>query len=287
MEAFHSFWTKPGRKKNNGKMQVADYDLLTMILSALEWKQHNGRVVMKTDSFGAEYFQRGGLLALWDAVDVTLDGVPGGMDPFLFWAAGKLYALQSMTCPCVMIDTDLILWKDIRPRLEDRNVVAAHEEELRPSTYPDPGTFAMREGYAFPAEWDFSLRAANTAFLYIRDNDFKNTYVAHAIAFMENFTGNATPVTAMCFAEQRVLPMCVKAAGLQIGYLLRAEEACRQDFITHIWGFKRAMELSGEYRDWFCVKCVRRILHDFPSYAGMVAGHPSLAKYYRMCQEQA
>ena len=44
-----------------------------------------------------------------------------------------------------------------------------HREELRPQIYPDPHTFAMKDGYHFPAEWDFSVQAANTAMLYLRD----------------------------------------------------------------------------------------------------------------------
>lgn len=282
MEGFHSFWSRPGMVKNYGELRYAGYELLTTLLSALKWREHNGPIRMITDSPGAAFFERIGLTGAWDEVSTALDGMPEGLDPFLFWAAGKLWALRTMPCPCVMLDTDLIVWDrvDVPPGLD---VMAAHPEMLCPEVYPDPAGFRLKAGYSLPAEWDLSLDAANTAFLYLRDPGFRDLYVDAALSFMGGVepTGLNT-TTAMCFAEQRVLPMCAAARGQRLGYLL---DGADQASVTHVWGFKHLMEESAELRDAFCVKCVRRVLRDFPAWTGFLEKNEDLSRYLRPAME--
>ncbi len=279
MQAFHSYWSRPARVVNWGEIAFPDYELLTMMLSALTWRAHNGPIRMITDSAGAQFFTRAGLAGLWDRLETGLDGVPEDIDPYLFWAAGKLYALKSMPCPCVMLDTDLIIWKGLEIP-EALDVAAAHGEGLYPDVYPDPAGFSLKPGYRFPAEWDFTLNAANTAFLYLRDGAFRDYYVNCAISFMRGVNGDGLdPTKAMCFAEQRLLPMCAKAKGRQLGCLLDLERADSQDLATHVWGHKQALRQSGPLREAFCMRCVRRLLRDFPDSRDMIAGCAALSKY--------
>jgi len=264
---------------NSGELRFPDYEVLTTMLSALKWRELNGPIRMVTDRAGAAFFERAGLTGLWDRVDVTLDQVPEDIDPYLFWAAGKLYALASVPCPCVMLDTDLIVWRELVIP-DELDVVAAHGEELYPDVYPDPRGFARREGYDFPAEWDFTLEAANTAFLYLRDGEFRDYYTRCALAAVHGLAGDGLdPTTAMCFAEQRVLPMCAKAKGRRLGWLLDLDWADSQDFVTHVWGHKRAMEQCAPLREAFCRKCARRLLRDFPASAPLLEQAPALRGY--------
>ena len=281
MEAFHSFWSEPNRGRNNGEVRFADYEQLTAILSALEWQKHNGEVRMITDSEGAEYFKKNGMDVFWNRIDVSLDGLKGNIDPFLFWAAGKLYALKTMPAPCVMLDTDLIIWKNT-DWVSGFDVVAAHYEELYEDVYPDKSIFKLKPGYSFPKEWDFSVDAANTAYLYIKDAYFKDYYVNSAIEFFNNVEiDGLNPVTAMCFAEQRVLPMCAAAWGKSIGYLLELDEdAEEQETVTHIWGFKQLLDDMPEARHGFCMRLVNRIMTEFPERREDLARCTELRKYY-------
>jgi len=286
MTAFHSFWTRPRRVKNYGAATLPDYEILPMMLSALTWRQIHGKITMKTDSAGAEYFESSNLIGLWDEIDTCLDHVPGDIDPFLFWAAGKLYALNTMDCPCVMLDTDLIIWKDISSRLT-YDVVAAHSEALCEDVYPSVDRFKMNEDYHYPENWDLSLCAANTAFLYVKNESFRNYYVQCSVDFMRSLAGgDVTPVTAMCFAEQRILPMCAKAYGQSMGYLLGVERVRQQDFATHIWGYKRTLEASCQERKAFCVMCIKRIIQDFPDYEPVIASNSQLKDSYSLYREQ-
>ncbi|MBO4913979.1 MAG: hypothetical protein J5449_02130, partial [Oscillospiraceae bacterium] len=88
---------------------MRDFELLTLMLSALEWRRHCGAISMITDSRGRDYFERAGLGSLWsEPIDVSLDRMDESVDPTLFWAAGKLEALRLTPAPCVMLDTDMI-----------------------------------------------------------------------------------------------------------------------------------------------------------------------------------
>ena len=234
---------------------------------------------MLTDSAGAAYFREIGLSAFWDGIESILDDLAHRTDPYAFWAAGKLWALGAMPVPCVMLDTDLIVWENVVSRLTE-DAVAAHPEPLNPRTYPDPSVFRLTEGYAFPEKWDFSLNAANTAFLFFRDRTLRDTYLEEAMEFMQHVrTDGSDPVQTMCFAEQRILPMCVRENGNTLGYLMKPEEVLAQSFVTHTWGFKQVLRINRQARDAFCMRCVRRIHMDFPQEAELLRDCTDLREY--------
>ena len=280
MEAFHSFWSEPNRCRNRGKIRFPDYEQLTAILSALQWQKHNGRIRMITDSAGEQFLNESGLICFWDETVVALDFLKEKVDPFAFWAAGKLYALKMTPAPCVMLDTDLIVWKNIENMLQS-DVVAAHSEVLNPQIYPDPSVFQLKNGYHFPRIWDFKLYAANTAFLYIKNAAFRNCYVDASMEFMQNvITDRVNPVHTMCFAEQRILPMCAKAEGEKLQFLMQGNDVYRQDYVTHTWGFKRILMENQKAREEFCMRCVRRIALAHPDKLKLLENCPDIRKYY-------
>ena len=285
MEAFHSFWSEPNRRRSLGGICFPDYEQLTAILSALEWKRHSGPVRMMTDTAGAGFFHESGLSPFWDETEVILDRLEDAIDPEAFWAAGKLRALRAMPVPCVMLDTDLIVWENIESRL-NADAVAAHSEPLNSRTYPDPACFPLKEGYSFPEKWNFSLFAANTAFLYFRDAALRDAYVDEAFDFMRHVqTEGLNVVQTMCFAEQRVLPMCAEEKGKTLGFLMKPEEMLTQHRVTHTWGFKQVLRMSEAARDAFCMRCVRRIHLDFPQEAELLDGCRDLRDYERRYRE--
>ena len=87
MTAFHSNWTKPFFARNGeAPYFIEDYDLLTTILSALEWRRHNGGIKMITDDTGAAYYEKLALTRLWDlGVDTALESaVDASIAPDVF-----------------------------------------------------------------------------------------------------------------------------------------------------------------------------------------------------------
>ena len=280
MKAFHSFWSAPNRTRHGGAVSLPDYELLTLMLSALEWRRLNGPITLVTDSAGAACFERAGRGGRWSgAIDTRLDNMEPAPDPLRFWAAGKLWALRDEPAPCVMLDGDIILWEDVGARLGG-DIVAAHREVLDPAVYPDPRGFALAEDYAFPPVWDFTLPAANTAFLYLPDDGFKEHYVDFALAFMRALRDpDIDPVVSMCFAEQRILPMCAAARGVRLRTLLDETALDSQRLATHLWGHKNTLAASPERRVAYCLDCVLRILSDFPEWEGALAANEQTRRY--------
>ncbi len=262
MNAFHIFSSAPFFAKHKDKpLSIDKTEAYCAVLSALEWKKHNGGIVMITDSQGKRLFDEMGISSVWDKVEPSLSDNADGIDPVMFWAAAKLLALRDFPAPCVMLDTDFIVWEHLE--LGDR-MVAAHEEDTQPDIYPDISAFRL-ERYTFPDGIDLTVRPLNTAFLYMPDEDFKLYYTSQAVAFMKSAEHTDDCLTYMVFAEQRLLPMLAKKCGVGYTTLLNKDMLFfPQNSFTHLWGAKQAMRDNPSEAKKFCEKCRRRIASDFP-----------------------
>ena len=281
MDAIHINWTKPFTDKTGSQYAAEDFEILTTALSALNWQRHNGRISMITDSTGYEFYEKNGLLPLWDGgVEKTLDEIPE-INSDMFWAAGKLWALKNCAAPVAMIDTDFIVWAPIAfDNLAD--VAVIHEEDLYPDVYPDISYFKMKDGYEFDADWDLTLRACNTAFAVIKNEKLREYYTAEAFRFIENAENVDDALTYMVFAEQRLLPLCAKKLGMEITVLSNLERLFNdgERYFTHTWGMKQQMRDMSELRRDFCMRCAARIRRDFPEWAEILKNVDCLKLYF-------
>jgi hypothetical protein len=266
MTAFHTVWTKPFFALNPPPFCLDDWDILTTMLSALEWRKHNGGIKMITDNTGAEYYRRLGIDHIWNlgvetlletAIDAAIRAIP-------FWAAGKIYALRSMSVPCAMIDTDFIVWKPVNALVENTPLSVIHREKINAEIYPPKTFFIMEDGYAFPETWDWSAEPCNTAFLFINDDELKSCYTEQSINFMKNLKQSRNVTAEMVFAEQRLLAMCCCEKNIAINTILDGGSLEKQQMFTHVWGLKSKLKESAGTNREFCVNCVSRILADFP-----------------------
>ena len=121
MDAFHTIWTEPARMKDVYGMP--DYEILVMIISALNWRKYNGNITLYADDYALEYLEELKLLDLWN--DIRPFAV-SDINPVQFWAAGKISALSLQNTPAVMLDTDLIVWNDITEELLKKDITVMH-----------------------------------------------------------------------------------------------------------------------------------------------------------------
>ena len=284
MRAFHSNWTKPFFSKHIGNYYIEDFELLTTILSALKWQECNGDIQMITDKVGAAYYKALGIEKVWNlGIDDSLESkMDGSIDPSTFWAAGKLYALEKQLAPCVMIDTDFIIWKPIEEELLKHKLTVIHREGLQEDVYPGPERLIVRENYQYPRNWDWSLEACNTAFAFFKDQEFKDYYVNESIRFMKGVAGE-DPLIYMVFAEQRLLAMCAEEKDIDIYSFSNTEDLfhSNQEMFTHIWGYKRYIRSNPIVRENFCKRCIARIKNDFPLYYPLLFRIDSLIPYLK------
>ena len=283
MQAFVSNWTRPYAVRCPDRpYQMTDFDLLTTVLSALVWRRENGSIRMITDDTGAQYYRFLGLTDLWDGGIFTyLNDIPSTIDPCTFWAAGKLYALAATPAPCVMLDTDFIVWHSLSEHWH-RPLAVIHREALNPAIYPAPSAFVLAPSYHFPTNWNWHEPACNTALTYFGNDTLRKTYVGQAMDFMQAARGR-DGLIYMVFAEQRLLAMCAQACGVPIHAFSTEQDLFQgnqRDF-THIWGFKQAMQEQPVLHELFCQKCAARIRKDFPIYANICQTIPQLQPYFQ------
>ena len=284
LSAFHINWTCPFFARTPDRpYAVEPFELLTTALSALSWQKTNGSIRMICDSTAKRYYDALGFSFLWDGgVHPLLDAMPEDVNPIAFWAAGKLYALSAMPAPCVMIDTDFIVWKPLAPLLRGLDAAAVHTEDIMPDIYPGPEAFSQTRGFDFSA-FDWAVHPYNTALAYLGSDAFRRHYTDTAIRFIRASATAGDVLTYMVFAEQRLLAMCaarerVHAAALSD--LAALFSGRQQGYFTHIWGFKQQMRDEPPLYEDFCRRCAARLRRDFPEAAGRLAAAPPLSPYF-------
>ncbi|MCH5211360.1 MAG: hypothetical protein J1F01_10415 [Oscillospiraceae bacterium] len=276
MNAIHINWTKPFTNKSGRPYETEDFEILTTILSALRWREKNGKITMITDSEGEKYYQKINLTSIWDGVENILDDID--VNPDVFWAAGKIYALSRQSAPVAMIDTDFIVWETIDAA---KDAAVIHYEDLYPDVYPGKEYFKMKD-YAFDDEFDWSLKACNTAFCVINDEELLKYYCEQSINFMRHATEQADYLKYMVFAEQRLLPMCAKKLGKSISAFsdLGSLFGENEKRFTHTWGMKQQMRDNHELRNDFCFRCINRIVHEYPYMYDIMKNIENLKQYF-------
>jgi hypothetical protein len=268
MLAFHSLWTKPYLKRTGREsFSMSDFEMLTMILSALKWRQYNGPIKMITDDIGFYYLQTLGLLDLWDVMDgTTLNQIDDSIDPQTFWAAGKLFALRSMEQPCVMLDTDFIAWSQLNSEIKETHCAVIHNESLH-EAYPDWHTFQIDSTFYIDPSWDKKTLPVNTAFAWFGVDEFRKLYTEMAIQFMRAAVQPNNPITYMVFAEQRLLAVLAQQCGIDLHIMdtLKNLFDSKQRMFTHLWGHKEKLRQNRALRRAFVKRISNRIVNDFPS----------------------
>ena len=270
MRAIHINWTKPFFcKKGDVPYKIDDFDALTTILSALTWRHFIGDVKLYTDRAGYDFYASLGLLNLWNGgIDVdVLQRIPDNINPKIFWAAAKIFALRAEQSPVVMLDTDLMVWKSLEEELKGVRVAAFHSEPLETDCYIPFELLKKRPGYMPDPDWDWTVLPSNTALAYFGDEEFKRSYTDAAIDFMtDNQEMPMEMVSQMVFAEQRMLSMCAKKQGIPIHLFLELMYNGETNDFTHIWGAKDIARKDEDFHKELITSIMEAIQREFPSY---------------------
>lgn len=272
MNGIHVNSTAPFFARHRGEeYSMEDFALYCEVISALQWRKMNGDIFMVTDSIAAELYRRIGIEKVWSGISELIPTDIEGIDPVMFWAAGKLIALRDIPENAALVDEDLIVWKTLE--LSGTAVTCAHREYINPDIYPDPRLFGAA-GFTLLDRLDMSVLPCNTAFLYIPDTSFRLFYANQSIAFMKECSRNKCDdrLCRMVFAEQRLLAMLCELTETPVEVLMDKDRLfISQDDYTHLWGAKQAMRDNEELRRGFLERCRKRISDDFPEY-GYVIG---------------
>ena len=193
MKAIHVNWTKPFFEKhrlrghgfetlknlNSKTYDQLDSQLLYTMVSAANWKKHNGPIKLYTDSIGASFYQRFGLLDLYDEVDINfLNGYSkSNVDAAYFWTSGKIKCLAHQTEPFVFLDQDMIIRDKIPGWVRTNDLTVAHWEIGRGFYYFDKEKFESEITHIpWINNYNVDDWSPNTSFLCFNNMDLLKEY---------------------------------------------------------------------------------------------------------------
>ncbi|WP_455056258.1 hypothetical protein, partial [Megamonas funiformis] len=152
---------------------------------------------------------------------------------------------------------------------------------LYPDVYP-PKDFFHMDNYEFDNDFDWNIKACNTAFCVIKNEQLLRYYTNKSIEFMRHTSEQNDRLAYMVFAEQRMLPMCAKKLNMSImsfSDLNRLFKNCDNMF-THTWGMKQQMRDNAFLRADFCRRCIKRIIKDYPEMKNIIMNIENLKQYF-------
>ena len=193
MKAIHVNWTKPFFEKHrlrghgfelikNLKSTIytqPDYQLLYTMVSARRWRIHNGPIKLYTDSVGASFYQRFGILGLYDEVDIDFLNKysKSKVDAAYFWTSGKIKCLAHQNEPFVFLDQDMIIRTKIPDFLKQNDLNIAHWEIGRGYYYFDKEKFEKEITHTpWIENYNVDDWSPNTSFLQFNNIDILKQY---------------------------------------------------------------------------------------------------------------
>ena len=192
MKAIHVNWTKPyferHRLRGHGfestknlkseTYNIPDSQILFTLLSIAYWKEYNGPIKLYTDSIGASFYQRFGLLDLYDEIDIKYlnNYSKSKIDPAYFWTSGKIKCLANQTEPFVFLDNDMIIKQKLPEWVRTDDLTIAHWEIGRGYYYFDKEKWE-REITHIPWIENYNVDdwSPNTSFLCFNNIDLLKT----------------------------------------------------------------------------------------------------------------
>lgn len=277
MRALHTF------RSRGDSARLDDFELFVMLLSALEWREHNGEIILYTDRVGQSYLEEMGLMSAWNEIKVVLDDMISlEIDEKVFWAGSKIFALAKEQAPCVIMDLDFILWKHIDFDVYGHDLAVIHLENICDGVYPPKKRFSFTGGWTLPAWLNWSVLPANGALVYHGGQRLLHAYTDFAIDFMRHAADHDDRLHYMVFIEQRWLSMCAKHLSVTLHEISSLENLFGgQKYFTHIWGYKQKLRCEPEFAEKFCFDCARRLRQDFPDFANKLAMMEWAAPYFK------
>ena len=263
MLTFHSIWTKPATLRGVEEMSLWDFEWLTWLAGILE-ARNCGPVVLVADERGKTFVEKVGLAKFYDEIVLGLDHIPSFIDPEIFWAAGKLYAIRLLKKlkitspsdgPVCSLDWDCIPWN--YPK-ECADIMCLNLEQLNWAWYKD-----CQSKYAeFAPNVNWELAPANNGVIHFKKYKDMLVYGDFSTGFMESFSAKASTKNyfnqpryvygdAMTFAEQQLLSSAAHSIKKPVEPFLPVRDdgfLPRNAFFTHLWTTKTLYRAFPEAR---------------------------------------
>jgi len=142
------------------------------------------KTIFFVDDYTKEYYQQFGFLHLFDEVnDTLLNENVEKIDRKFFWAMSKIRAQRFVKGPTLTIDLDFRIFDDLTKfGIFEDDITCLWIEQIDELSYYHP---IKALGFT-DLRWDYNWtdKALNVSFLYIKNNEFKNLYCDTALEYM-------------------------------------------------------------------------------------------------------
>lgn len=265
-------------------VELYDFEVLTMVLSAKNWRAHCGPVCLCSDSRAHGFLKSLGVLGLYDRSCLFDDEEFAGVNRNFFWAAGKVLAIRKFKAPFVILDLDCMVRR--RPRFDFEAAVQPLNLEKEYPCYRDCDVKYSRFLTWFSgADWE--AKPVNVGMLGYYSDAFKEDYLRVAEYAMREITSRDIDYPYLdryrdhiIFVEQKLLPMVASRRGERVSLF---EEGLFDQYLStsgtlHLWGRKGALCNDPRAK----VRQMEEMLDEYPNAAGGLAnrrtaweiGHP-------------
>jgi hypothetical protein len=256
---------------------VVDYELLIQKVAVLSAKKNIGRTKLYTDKIGYDFYNKKGMLKLWDEVDVDVlekfnQDYPE-VAPGRFWTSGKSIVMGQEPTPYLFLDLDFIVRESLPQWIWHYDVVHTQWE--------------VQRGEFFVFEWqldeiggieDFvqNMMMPNTSFVYMNNEDIRDDYLKKHLSIItrkykqipewlwlladqgilgysiRKFKGNVETIENRIYMSYPELP--VKDNNLVGKGLFWVKDPDRRDHLVnlkyeHIWLDKYYFKTDQKYRE--------------------------------------
>lgn len=215
----NTYWVYENIRKQSSF--YSELDILLLICSGYLYKKNNPKsnTFLFTDNLTLKLLEELQVTDIWNNVKVLPENK--FIEKSIFWAAGKVQVLRTINSPTLILDHDVLIYKNIESYLKN-DVVVAHDENgenYYPTAY-DPFIREVQDIIPRPVP-----KSINCSFCYYPDPKFANSYSKLSLELMERFTKAKAPSSKyLIFAEQ-----------LALKYLLDYHNIPYRTLIKGIW----------------------------------------------------
>jgi len=230
MKAIFVNWTRPffhkedasGYNKikmsdiDNVEYNIVDYELLIQKVATLQAKRHIGKTKLYTDTIGYNFYEKMGMLDLWDEVDIEtlnrFDNENKDVSAGRFWTTGKSIVIGKQTEAFVFLDNDFIIRDKLPNWIFDYDLVHTHWEIQRGEFFVSTQQIDEIGGID-----DFvqNMLMPNTSFLYINNVDLSKDYLnKHLDIIKKDYTN--IPEWLWLLADQGIMGYSARKLNLKV-----------------------------------------------------------------------
>lgn len=221
-------------ENNRDVFSFNELELFSAIASICIWKKNHPQYVtyLYCDDYMYKYFEKLGILDLWDVVDTTiLSDKSDNINRTFFWAASKLKVLKQIQAPYIIMDLDFYFLNDCLTEKDFENDAIYSYVESGYNYYltPDNKTFTDAN-ITFP-NYNWNFDAANVSLLYIKNQEIHAEYSSLALEYMQKLSTLKEYITGghMVFCEQKLLYQILCNRNVKHVPLVAEKFNCRQD----------------------------------------------------------